>query len=626
MFAPVVLVAAWLVFWLVDASNKSGKTPRGLSIEAPDISIDIGGMSEDDVTTVVVDLAERYQQTPVEVVTPSQAIPLTAADIGLAVDVEATVAAIMDLEGSGGNPFGWTASFFESSESGLLFTLSADPQQITELEDRLRKEPINPSIIFHNGSFQVAAGVQGEIVNLNSALPRLLEAAQQGESPLTSEADVRLIPPETPDEAVAAAADWINQRTAQGLLVTVEEVTKRVQPAQLRSWLTLQGAGEQWTYDIDRQRVQDDLAELFVEVATVASEPVVTVIDDVPVLVSEVPALICCEEDASRKVLLALETELPAVELALRESDEMNDQSWLIERGIVELVGRFTTEYQPGQSRVVNIHRIAELIQGAVVYPGETFSVNDFVGERTEERGFVSGGVINLGVYTKDVGGGISQFITTLFTAAFNAGMEFPFYQSHTLDIPRYREGVDATISWPAPDFQFYNPHPYAVLLWPTVTDSSVTVSLYSTAHAEVEWTNRYDVARKFCTMRVTERSRTYIDGRVLTDSVNALYQPREGINCDGVCISPVIPLDADGDGVAEVDDRGLPGACVAPEDCAGSQAPVDTNEDGTPDLCTVAPPGDDGSPSEPAPDGALGQGSEPQSGQSQTLDPEQGT
>ena len=435
---------------------------------------------------------------------------------------------------------------------------------------------------------------------------------------------MRLIPPETPDDAVAQAADWINQRTAQGLLVTVEEVTKRVQPAQLRSWLTLEGAGEQWTYDIDRQRVQDDLAELFVEVATVASEPVVTVIDDVPVLVSEVPALICCEEAASRKVLLALETELPAVELALRESDEMNDQSWLIERGIVELVGRFTTEYQPGQTRVVNIHRIAELIQGAVVYPGETFSVNDFVGERTEEKGFVSGGVINLGVYTKDVGGGISQFITTLFTAAFNAGMEFPFYQSHTLDIPRYREGVDATISWPAPDFQFYNPHPYAVLLWPTVTDSSVTVSLYSTAHAEVEWTNRYDVARKFCTMRVTERSRTYVDGTVLRDSVNALYQPREGVNCDGVCIAPVIPLDADGDGVAEVDDRGLPGACVAPEDCAGSQAPVDTNEDGTPDLCTVAPPGEDGSPAEPSPDDASGQEPEPQPGQSQALDPEQ--
>ena len=634
MVIPVVVLAIWLVFWLVDSSRIDDKTPRGLKIESPvipEISIDIGGLSEEDVTAVVVELAERFQQTPVEIATPSQVVSVTASEIGLAVDVEGTVAAIMEIDGGGANPIGWTASFFESSQSEPLFTLSADASQFAKLEAELHQAPVDPYIVLDNGIFQVAPGVPGEIADLASALPGLLEAAIQGDDPLRIEVDVRLIPPDQSEESMAQTVDWINQRTDQGILVTVEEVTKRVQPAQLRSWLILQNNNDEWTYDIDRPRLEDDLAELFTEVATVASEPVLTVIDDLPVLVSEVPALICCEEAAYPMVLMALDTELPAVALELRESNKINDQSWLADRGIVELTGRFTTLYTPNQDRVSNIHRIANLIQGAVVYRGETFSVNGFVGERTEEKGFVDAGVIYDGVYSSDVGGGISQFITTLFTAAFNAGMEFPEYQAHSIDIPRYREGVDATISWPKPDFKFRNPNPYAVLLWPTVTDNSVTVSLYSTAYAEVEWTNRYDTPRKFCTRRTTERTRTYADGTVLSDSAVALYQPREGINCDGVCTSSVLPLDADGDGEAELDDEGLPQDCISPDECIGTHGPVDTNEDLRPDLCTIPPPEAEPGPEETAtpepgatPEATPTQDAETAPGTPQALDPEQ--
>ena len=628
MIAPVVLLVAWLLWWLVDYSGSSDRTPRGLKIENPanpDISIDIGGLSEADVTAVVAELAENFQQTPVEIATPSRAIAVTAGEVGLAVDVENTVAAIMELESGTGNPVGWTASFFESSRSELKLTLSPDASQIAKLEAELHSAPVDPHIVLENGIFQVAPGTPGEIANLATALPLLLEAANRGADPLRVEAEVRLVPPELGEESMVQTVNWINQRTSQGVLVTVEEVTKRVQPAQLRTWLTLHSEDNQWSYGIDQQQVNGDLAELFAEVSTVASEPLLTIQDDIPVLVSEVPAFICCQLNAAQMVLGALDSAQPAVALELRESDEVNDQSWLVERGIVELTGRFTTHYEPGQPRVDNIHRIADLIQGAVVYPGETFSVNDYVGERTEEKGFVDAGVIYDGVYTSDVGGGISQFITTLFTATFNAGMEFPEYQAHSIDIQRYREGVDATISWPKPDFKFRNPNPYAVLLWPTTTEGSVTVSVYSTAYAEVEWTSRYDTPRMFCTLRTTERSRTYSDGTVLRDSVNALYQPREGINCQGVCTSSVLPLDADGDGEAEFDSEGLPEECVAPEDCTDTHAPVDLDEDNRFDICTIAPPDNEGDSGQADP---LDSGLEADlpTGQGQTLDPEQPT
>jgi len=166
------------------------------------------------------------------------------------------------------------------------------------------------------------------------------------------------------------------------------------------------------------------------------------------------------------------------------------------------------------------------------------------------------------------------------------------------------------------------------VLLWPTVTDTSVTVSVYSTAYAEVEWADRYDTPRGFCTLRTTERTRTYDDGTVLRDSVSALYQPREGINCAGACTSSVLPLDADGDGEAELDDEGLPRRCVPPEECTDTHAPADVDEDQRADLCTIAPAAPEPLPEQPAEPGPApesAQGPAAPQGQSQGSDTAQG-
>src|SRR5690606_41832737 len=92
--------------------------------------------------------------------------------------------------------------------------------------------------------------------------------------------------------------------------------------------------------------------------------------------------------------------------------------------GVREPVATFTTNSAGGQRRVQNIHRFADLIRGAVILPGETFSANAHVGERTREKGFVEAGAIYAGVYVEDVGGGVSQFATTLFNAAFFAGLD----------------------------------------------------------------------------------------------------------------------------------------------------------------------------------------------------------
>ena len=126
------------------------------------------------------------------------------------------------------------------------------------------------------------------------------------------------------------------------------------------------------------------------------------------------------------------------------------------------------------------------------------------------------------------------RYATTIFNASFFAGLEFEEYQSHSIYFSRYPYGREATISWPAPALKIHNPTPYGVLVWPTTTNSGITVELFSTKWVDVEqsgqWEGSVGVA---CTRVTTERTRTFLDGEVDVDSVIATYR-QEGIACDG--------------------------------------------------------------------------------------------
>ena len=77
--------------------------------------------------------------------------------------------------------------------------------------------------------------------------------------------------------------------------------------------------------------------------------------------------------------------------------------------GSSEQVSTFTTYFPYAEYRNTNIGRAAELINGTVLKPGETFSLNDTVGERTAENGFTKGFIISDGIFKEDLGGGVSQ-------------------------------------------------------------------------------------------------------------------------------------------------------------------------------------------------------------------------
>ena len=149
-------------------------------------------------------------------------------------------------------------------------------------------------------------------------------------------------------------------------------------------------------------------------------------------------------------------------------------------RAATELISKFTTRYPPGQPRVTNIRRAAELLDGTVVAAGASFSMNAALGERTTAKGFVAAPMILDGRLVDSVGGGISQVATTIYNAAFFAGLELVAHTPHSFYIDRYPVGREATISWGGPELVFRNDWPAPLVLKLDATQTSVTARFYS--------------------------------------------------------------------------------------------------------------------------------------------------
>ena len=161
-----------------------------------------------------------------------------------------------------------------------------------------------------------------------------------------------------------------------------------------------------------------------------------------------------------------------------------------------------------------------------------------------------AGGVVS------DIGGGVSQFATTIFNAAFFAGLEFPEYQAHSIYISRYPFGREATISWPKPDLKIFIRTEHSILVWPSYTDTSITVQMYSTKVVDVEQTDQSVSWNGVCRNVVTERTRNWLDGRTEVDTVTARYRP-EGQNCDGSPSDPSVTTTTEAEETTTTTDAG---------------------------------------------------------------------
>ncbi|MGI8759504.1 MAG: VanW family protein [Acidimicrobiales bacterium] len=531
---PVVLVVLLFAAWAIDVQGDDGQVARNVELAGRSI----GGLTRSELVPVVAAVADRYTDAAVRLETPAGDVNIASDELGLALDQEATIDSAIGIGGSGSvlvRPFAWLVSLVAPRDAPVVVTVDELKVRsvLAEEDPTDRQAPVEPSVTGTDGQITVVPGEPGLGLVPSELAAAIPSAARDGDLPIEVRAEPGRIEPQFDLDDAEALAGQARELTAAGLAVEAGGTTADLPPETLRNWFSSRPTPEGLVLDLDPGRTQADLGTVLAEAGERPVDAGFRVEGEVVTVVAGTDGTACCDDGAATLVLEALTAGSPGpVELPLRVVEPERTLAEAQALGIKEPVGAFTTNFAAGQSRVNNIHRMADLTRGVVIEPGESFSVNGHVGERTRAKGFSLGGFINNGVLEQAIGGGVSQYATTLFNAAFFAGLDFGEYQAHTLYISRYPYGREATLSFPKPDLVIENTTPHGVLIWPTYTGSSLTVTLYSTRYATGEQTGQSRGRAGRCTRVTTERTRRYVDGRTEVDSVFATYRPGEGVDC----------------------------------------------------------------------------------------------
>jgi vancomycin resistance protein YoaR len=537
LMIPILIVAAAVLTWVVDTRVANGdKVPRNVTLAGDAI----GGLSEPHLTGHVRDLSEGYLDTPVEITSGDRTLETTVGELGGRVNQEATVEAALDIDQG---PGAWIGRLTSDEVAPVVVGLRNNPveAELAVLEGSERTSAIEPLIQHSELGFAVVPGEPGNGIPASEVIDQVIAGAADGEDPITVDADVVEIPPRFTDDEAQALAEEANDLTRDGINITADGEQAHVDAALLGPWITSQPGENALQLVLDREQVAEDLPGLLPDVGTPPRAASFTVTNGQPRIVPGQPGTGCCAPGSARQVIAALREGRDTVELRLTRVRPARDAEWAQSLGIVEEISlpdqepctsysaegcRMTTHHSCCEGRVQNIQRMADLVRGYVIPPnGGHFSINEHVGPRTLENGFVEAGAIENGEHVTAVGGGVSQFATTTFNAAFFAGLDIPNYQFHTEHLSRYPFGRESTVSYPAPEFRVVNNTPYGVLMWPTYTDTSITVHLYSTRFATGAQTGQTTGTNGSCTTVTTQRTRTFVDGHTENDSFSGYYR-----------------------------------------------------------------------------------------------------
>lgn len=520
---PLALVVLLVVAWMVDSALAGEDVARNTELAG----VPVGGMEEAELETIVENLAEELPDTEVLVDAGDLELESTAGDLGIGIDVKATSDAVIDAGTTAPlwqRPIAWAGSFFTPRAAPV--ELAVDDQRmdaaITELEGDDRVAAVEPTMTVTEGVAELVPGTDGvrtDPAAVSGALPASIEDVN---TPIRVEVERTVIEPSTPDDSIASIVEQANAIAQRSTTVTAGEQSFELNGADI-----VHGAQVDATSGEARLTISDDVVgQQIIEQQRAYKNPTgVTFAAGggglVPVAGHD--AEVCCGEGATHSIVDALIAGAPTVEVPTRTMPATEGVEWASTLGVNQMVSEFTTHHKCCQGRVMNIHTIADRVRGTLIAPGETFSVNELTGQRTAEKGYVPAPAIVDGKHVQDVGGGVSQFATTTFNAAFFAGLPIPEYKMHSEYISRYPYAREATLFYPSVDLKIRNDTPYGIVIWPTYTDTSITVQLWSTPYSHGEETAKSKSSG--CGSVTTTRTITYPDRDTETDTFHANYR-----------------------------------------------------------------------------------------------------
>jgi len=454
---------------------------------------DVGGRTEDEAFNSVSALEIGRLARVAHFVVDDKEVELQPGYTGLDVDVDVIVAEAMAVgrEGNFATQFlHWLTHIFSTVDIDLDGTLNemAMNEIFDEWDSQVIAKPIEPgAVVLQEGELVAVYPQTGVGVDREPAIDIVLEAL------LTEDPETREVPTVTVEPVLTAgdvdrALEDAQQMLAGPITMVYEDQDTVLEVGQLQEAFlseTLVNSPPEIVNSFDPAIIDTFLDPIRSEFEAEPVNAEFRINDDntVSVLPGSNGTRIDEVETAAR-LYEAAKTPSRTGELPIVEGAEPERTTEYLEGlNVRHLVSQFTTYHGCCEPRVTNIHLIADAIDGVLVLPGETFSINGHVGERTMEKGYVDAGSIVAGEIVDTVGGGTSQFATTFYNAVFWGGYEDVEHQPHSYYFSRYPEGIEATLFWRSIDLQFRNNREHAVLIDTRYTDTSITVRFFGFNH-----------------------------------------------------------------------------------------------------------------------------------------------
>ncbi|PWV80310.1 Vancomycin resistance protein YoaR, contains peptidoglycan-binding and VanW domains [Prauserella marina] len=475
-----------VVLYGIDLLVSQGNVARGVTVAG----VDVGGMGEVEAEQVLRETVQPRLDQPVDLNAGDINHQLDPEAAGLRVDWPRTMNAATDQPL---NPFSRIASFFGSTEIGVVS--HSNPERLADAVDRLKgeidREPQEGTVRFAGTTPVPVDPVPGLRLDADTVTDEILRH-WVSPGPVTLPVETRSVR-STPESVRAAVAEFAKPAVAAPVTVRGEGATATISTeviaAALRFTATEDGA---LTPGVDTEVVVDAIGGELASTENPGKNASVVFGDDGPrIEAARTGRSIDWEAtlgalpgaftgDGDRRIDAVYTTYQPDI-----TTEELEGL------GIKDVVGEFTTGGFASDSGE-NIRVVAEAVNGAIVKPGDTFSLNGHTGPRGTDQGYVAAGIIENGAPGRAVGGGISQFATTLYNAAYFAGMEDTEHKEHSYYISRYPEAREATVfqnpdGTSVIDLKFRNNTEYGVVIQTQWTPTDITVRLWSTKQYDVQ-------------------------------------------------------------------------------------------------------------------------------------------
>ncbi len=470
------------IAYAADLAVSSGNVPRGVTVAG----VDVGGSSREEAEAILQAQVGPRADQPLTVTAGDVSTQLVPSAAGLGVDWEAT---LDRADSQPLNPFTRLTSFFTTDEIGVVST--RDEAALASAVDGLRSETDRASregtVVFEGPTPVPVDPSTGQNLNGEGAEAALTEEWAFGR---TVDLPVDVVPVTVTKEGVQRALAEVAVPAASADLVVTGRDGKvataaRQQIGAIVGFEPDGNGGLKPTYNIEAaigilapQLVSTEIAPKDATITLDGGSPTVVpaVVGDLvqwPKTLETLPELL--RGNGSHATAAVYGPVPPALTTEAAQA-----------LGVKEVIGEFTTGGFSAASGT-NIRLAASEINGALIKPGDTFSLNGYTGPRGTAQGYVESGIINNGRPDTAVGGGVSQVATTLYNAAYFAGMEDVAHTEHSYYISRYPEAREATVFEGAIDLQFRNTAKTGVMIQAIGGASDLTIRFWGTKTVDVE-------------------------------------------------------------------------------------------------------------------------------------------